>query len=59
LLYTPAEAAVLLRVRESWLRRKAGARVIPCMSRPGFVGGSEPCEGGSHASTEEVSRRVA
>ena len=30
LLYTPAEAAVLLRVRESWLRRKAGARVIPC-----------------------------
>lgn len=30
LLYTPAEAAKLLRVRESWLRRRAGARVIPC-----------------------------
>src|SRR6266508_2391194 len=24
------------------------------MNRPGFSGGSEPCEGGSHASTEEV-----
>jgi excisionase family DNA binding protein len=30
LLYTPAEAAGLLRVRESWLRRKAAARQIPC-----------------------------
>jgi excisionase family DNA binding protein len=30
LLYTPAEAADLLRVRESWLRKKAAARVIPC-----------------------------
>ena len=29
LLYTPAEAARLLRVRESWLRRKAAAREIP------------------------------
>jgi excisionase family DNA binding protein len=30
LLYTPLEAAALLRVRESWLRRKAAARQIPC-----------------------------
>jgi len=29
LLYTPAEAAALLRIRESWLRRKAAARLIP------------------------------
>jgi excisionase family DNA binding protein len=29
LLYTPAEAAQLLRVRESWLRKKATARTIP------------------------------
>lgn len=33
-LFTPAEAADLLSVRESWLRRKAGAREIPCT----FVG---------------------
>jgi excisionase family DNA binding protein len=30
LLYTPAEAAQRLRVRESWLRKKAAARDIPC-----------------------------
>jgi excisionase family DNA binding protein len=30
LLYTPSEAAELLRMRESWLRRKAAARQIPC-----------------------------
>ena len=30
LLYTPTEAARLLRVRESWLRKKAAARDIPC-----------------------------
>jgi excisionase family DNA binding protein len=30
LLYTPAEAAELLRVRESWLRKKAAARAVPC-----------------------------
>jgi excisionase family DNA binding protein len=30
LLHTPAEAAELLNVRESWLRRKAAARQIPC-----------------------------
>jgi excisionase family DNA binding protein len=30
LLYTPAEAADLLKVRESWLRRKAAARQVPC-----------------------------
>src|SRR5215207_9325271 len=30
LLYTPAEAARLLTVPESWLRRKAAARAIPC-----------------------------
>lgn len=29
-LYTPAEAAMQLRVRESWLRRQAGERRIPC-----------------------------
>lgn len=29
-LYTPAEAAKMLKVRESWLRKKATARVIPC-----------------------------
>ncbi|GAB4060612.1 helix-turn-helix domain-containing protein [Catellatospora paridis] len=30
LLYTPAEAAVVLRVSESWLRKKAAKRLIPC-----------------------------
>jgi excisionase family DNA binding protein len=30
LLYTTAESAELLRVRESWLRRRAAARQIPC-----------------------------
>ncbi len=29
-LYTPREAARLLSVPESWLRRKAGQRRIPC-----------------------------
>lgn len=29
-LYTPAEAAELLSVKESWLRGKAAARAIPC-----------------------------
>lgn len=29
-LYTPAEAAEMLKVRESWLRKKAASRVIPC-----------------------------
>ncbi|MCE7010048.1 helix-turn-helix domain-containing protein [Kibdelosporangium philippinense] len=29
-LYTPAQAAQLLAVKESWLRRKASARAIPC-----------------------------
>ena len=29
-VFTPAEAAGILRVRESWLRRKAAARQIPC-----------------------------
>lgn len=29
-LYTPSEAAAMLQVRESWLRKKASARVIPC-----------------------------
>ncbi|WP_243711056.1 helix-turn-helix domain-containing protein [Actinomadura sp. KC216] len=33
-LYTPAEASRVLQVRESWLRKKAAARVIPCT----FVG---------------------
>jgi excisionase family DNA binding protein len=30
LLFTPAEAAQRLRVRESWLRKKAAAREVPC-----------------------------
>ncbi|MEV6828176.1 helix-turn-helix domain-containing protein [Amycolatopsis sp. NPDC051102] len=34
LLYTPAAAAQRLTVGESWLRRKAGQRLIPCT----FVG---------------------
>ncbi|MFI7492969.1 helix-turn-helix domain-containing protein [Micromonospora echinaurantiaca] len=29
-LYTPAEAAARLRVSESWLRRRAGRRQVPC-----------------------------
>lgn len=29
-LHTPAEAAEILRVRESWLRTKAATRAIPC-----------------------------
>ena len=29
-LYTPAEAAEVLKVPESWLRKKAAARMIPC-----------------------------
>jgi excisionase family DNA binding protein len=29
-LHTPAQAAALLAVKESWLRRKAGQRAIPC-----------------------------
>lgn len=33
-LYTPAQAAEVLTVKESWLRRKAGKRSIPCT----FVG---------------------
>ena len=34
LLYTPAEAAEMLRIPESWLRKKAATRAIPCT----FVG---------------------
>jgi hypothetical protein len=34
LLYTPAAAAERLAVGESWLRRKAGQRLVPCT----FVG---------------------
>jgi excisionase family DNA binding protein len=34
LLYTPAQAAEMLAITESWLRRKAGLRLIPCT----FVG---------------------
>ena len=30
LLHTPAEAAEILHVKESWLRRRAGQRRIPC-----------------------------
>ncbi|MFD7656015.1 helix-turn-helix domain-containing protein [Actinosynnema sp. NPDC059797] len=34
LLHTPAQAARILTIRESWLRRMAGQRKIPCT----FVG---------------------
>lgn len=30
LLYTPAQAAERLSIKESWLRRQAGLRQIPC-----------------------------
>jgi hypothetical protein len=33
-LHTAAEAAMILKVRESWLKTKAAARLIPCT----FVG---------------------
>jgi len=33
-LHTPAEAAGILKVRESWLKTKASSRLIPCT----FVG---------------------
>jgi hypothetical protein len=33
-LHTPAEAADILRIKESWLRAKAATRAIPCT----FVG---------------------
>jgi hypothetical protein len=33
-LHTAAEAAAILKVRESWLKTKASARLIPCT----FVG---------------------
>lgn len=33
-LHTPTEAADILAVRESWLRRKASQRLVPCT----FVG---------------------
>jgi len=29
-LYTAAEAASILKVRDSWLKTKAAARLIPC-----------------------------
>ncbi|WP_372504877.1 helix-turn-helix domain-containing protein [Lentzea flava] len=30
ILYTPAQAAELLQIRESWLRRRAARRSVPC-----------------------------
>ena len=30
LLYTPTQAARLLSVPESWLRKRAGQRLVPC-----------------------------
>lgn len=30
LLFTPGQAAAVLQVRESWLRRRAAARQVPC-----------------------------
>ncbi|MBW4717338.1 helix-turn-helix domain-containing protein [Saccharothrix obliqua] len=29
-MYTPEQAAALLQVRPSWLRRRAAARAVPC-----------------------------
>ncbi|GAA2685775.1 hypothetical protein GCM10010428_57080 [Actinosynnema pretiosum subsp. pretiosum] len=62
LLFTPAQAAELLSVKESWLRRKAGERLIPCT----FLGkhlrfspadlefialsGAQPVQGGGRSS---------
>ncbi len=37
--------------------RNVRLAAIRSLSRPGFVGDSQPCEGGSHASTEEVPGR--
>ncbi|WP_373294127.1 helix-turn-helix domain-containing protein [Lentzea pudingi] len=30
ILFTPAQAAALLQVRETWLRRRAARRLVPC-----------------------------
>lgn len=30
ILFTPAQAAQLLQVKESWLRRRAARRIVPC-----------------------------
>ncbi|WP_156757005.1 helix-turn-helix domain-containing protein [Actinokineospora pegani] len=49
LLLTPAEAARLLRVRESWLRRQAGQRRVPCS----FVGKHLRF---SHADIEQIAK---
>lgn len=40
-LYTAAEAAGILKVRESWLKTKAAARLIPCT----FIGKHLPFSG--------------
>ncbi|WP_425471342.1 helix-turn-helix domain-containing protein [Saccharothrix texasensis] len=29
-MYTPEQAATMLQVRPSWLRRRAAARAVPC-----------------------------
>ena len=59
-LATGSRTDLLQDMGETW------AACVPCtadldagmrMSRPGFVGDSQPCEGGSHVSTEEVPGR--
>jgi hypothetical protein len=62
-LMVASAAADLVRweSRYGWTRRGYGwvsEREIS-LNRPGFCGDSEPTEGWSHASTEEVSERVA
>ncbi|WP_197523379.1 helix-turn-helix domain-containing protein [Actinokineospora pegani] len=49
LLLTPAQAAGLLQVRESWLRRQAGQRRVPCS----FVGKHLRF---SHADVEQIAK---
>ena len=38
IVHTTAEAAVILRVKESWLERQAQLRKIPSMNSPGLTG---------------------
>ena len=45
--------------RVAWHLAAGHVRRLALLNRPGFCGDSEPTEGWSHASTEEVSRRVA
>jgi hypothetical protein len=68
-LHTAAEAAGILKVRESWLRTKAAARLIPCTfvgKRLRFsdddieeimkAGAREPVTGRGHQSSRQARR---